>query len=376
MPWQKLLSSAAAIAGVLAVGCESVPSVRAADPGAPPPAQAQRAERPVTPTSLAVAASPPPGGRVLTSVRALVNGRPILDSEVMDAARGQLVGIRAPTDEEFTNEVRKIKAAVLEQLIERELLVQEAEHKLTLANKKDVLQKVQEEADEQFLLRVKKIRATFKSDEEFNAYLRAQGTSLEEQKRIQRRVTIAQEFLRSNIMRGVDRCSSRQDVYDYYRNHPEEFQRVDSVQWQDIFIDAAQYPTRQDAYRVAEDLASRAKSGDADDFVKLCEKYDNGLARTKKGAGIGTRREDVSPPEAAAVLFQMRDGDVGPIVTVPAGFHVIRLVKRTQAGLAPFDDETQKAIKEKLRNEAFAVESKHFLDDLKKNAHIERFKAP
>jgi parvulin-like peptidyl-prolyl isomerase len=370
MQWQSLLTSAAAVAGVVAAGCQSAPSVRAADPGQPPPpAQVQ-------PAGLNAAPAPPPGGRSVTAVRALVNGVPILDSEIMDAARSQLAFLRPGTEEEFVAEIKKIKAAVLEQLIERELLVREAEQKLMLAKKKEVLDKVKEEADEQFQQRVKKIRATFKSDEEFNAYLRAQGTSLEEQKRIQRRVTIAQEYLRSNIMRAVERHSGHQDVYDYYRNHPEEFQRIDSVQWQDIFIDAAKYPAREDAYRAAEEVATRARAGDGDEFVRLCEKYDNGLARTKKGAGIGTRREDVSPPEASAVLFQMRDGDVGPIVTVPAGFHVIRLVKRTQAGLAPFDDETQKAIKEKLRNEAYTMESKRFLDELKKNAHIERFTSP
>ena len=85
---------------------------------------------------------------------------------------------------------------------------------------------------------------------------------------------------------------------------------------------------------------------------------------------------ELDAPEAAAVLFQMRDGDVGPIVTVPAGFHVIRLVKRTYAGIAPFNEEVQKAIKDKLRNEYFALESKRFLDELKAGARIERFPAP
>jgi parvulin-like peptidyl-prolyl isomerase len=364
MQWQRLLRSAAAVVGAVAVGCESAPLVRAADPGVPPAAQAQ---------SIAPAPAPDPlrGGRAVVTVRALVYGVPIFDDEVMEAAMSQLAGTRA-TEEDF----KKVKAAVLEQLIERELLVREATHKLQMAKKQDVLAKVQEEADEQFQLRVKKLRARFKSDEEFSAFLKAQGTSLEEQKRIQRRITIAQEYLRSNVMSKLERCCGRQEVYDYYRNHPEEFQRVDSVQWQDVFIDASQYPTRQAAYRTAEDLAARAKAGGSDDFVRLCEQYDNGLAKTKKGAGIGSRREDVSPPEAAAVLFEMRDGDVGPIVTVPAGFHVIRLVKRTQAGMAPFDQEVQKAIKEKLRNEAYVRESKHFLDELKAGAHIERFPAP
>jgi len=74
----------------------------------------------------------------------------------------------------------------------------------------------------------------------------------------------------------------------------------------------------------------------------------------------------------AVAGFQLSDGQVGPIVGVPAGFHVLRVVKRTHAGLAPFDDEVQKQIKDKLRNEIYARESKRYLEELKRNAHIER----
>jgi parvulin-like peptidyl-prolyl isomerase len=384
MHWQRLLSSAAAVVGAAAVGCESAPSLRAADNGLPPtalvrPAAApgearmQKAD-PVTRTSLDTAPAP---GKVVATVRALVNGVPIMEDEVMDAALSQLATIHNPaSEEEYKAEVKKVKAAALEQLIERELLVKEAEHKLKLAKKEDVLKKVEQEADDQFNQRIKKVRANFKSDEEFDVFLKARGTSLEEQKRINRRVVLAQQYMQSNVMRPVDRRCGHLEIYEYYKSHPEEFQHTDSVQWQDIFIDASKHPNRQDAYRLAEDLAARARAGGADDFLKLCEQYDNGLAKSKKGAGLGTRREDVTPPEAAAVLFEMRDGDVGPIVTVPAGFHVIRLVKRTHAGLAPFDTETQKAIKDKLRNEIYAVESKRFLENLKKGANIERIPAP
>jgi parvulin-like peptidyl-prolyl isomerase len=380
MQWQRLLSSAAAVVGAVAVGCQSAPSLRAADPGVPPPAatRPQKADgdaRPVRPAGAVVAPDPIRGGRVVATVRAMVNGVPVFDDEVMTEAAGQLFNIRVATDEDRA-QVKKIKDSVLETLIERELLCQEAKHKLEMAGKKDVLKKVEEEADEQFKLRVNRIRAKFKSDEEFNAFLKAQGTNLEEQKRIQRRMTIAQQYLQSNVMRHVDRRCRHEEVYDYYRTHPEEFQRTDSVKWQDIFLDASQYPSRQAAYRTAEELVRQAKAGDTDAFARLCEKYDNGLAKTRKGAGLGTRREDVSPSEAAPVLFQMRDGDVGPIIPVPAGFHVIRLVKRTHAGLAPFDEEAQKAIKDKLRSEAFTQESKRFLDELKKTAHIERFNSP
>jgi parvulin-like peptidyl-prolyl isomerase len=382
MQWQRLLRSAAAVVGAAAVGCDSAPSLRAADP---PAALAQnssaRMQRPdgaaggVTPAGLGASPDPVRGGRVVASVRALVYGVPILEGEVTEAALGQLAGLN-PASPTYESDAKKIKAAALEQLIDRELLIQDATAKLKKAGKKDVLEKVEEEADEQFQRWVKAARAGFPSDEAFKKYLLERGTSFEGQRRLRRRMFLAEQYLHSNIGRYIDRGTAHQEVYDYYRSHPEEFQRTDSVQWQDIFIDAgdqAKYPTRADAHRRAQELQARAKSMGTAEFVQLCQQYDDGLAKTKKGAeGIGTRREDISPPEAAAHLFQMRDGEVGPIVSLPAGFHVLRLVKRSHAGMAPFDDEVQKSIRDKLRNEIFARESKRFVDELKLGAHIER----
>jgi len=382
MQWQRLLRSAAAVVGAAALGCDSAPSLHAAQSPVPltqpDAARSQKPDAPpgvVTPTSAAAPIDPTRGGRVVASVRALVNGVPILDSELTEAALGPL-SVLNPNAPDYAGEVKKIKDLMLEQLIDRELLVQDAIRKLTGIGKKNVLEEVYNDSDAQFQKWVKQASAAFKGEEEFKKYLKARGTSYEGQKRLKRRITLAEEYLRSNIMRYVERRSGHQEVYEYYKAHPEEFQRSDSVQWQDIFLDAGdtkKYPTRDAALRAAQELAARAKGLSTDDFTALCKTSDDGLAKTRKGAaGFGTKREDINPPEAAAVLFQLHDGDVGPLVPVPAGYHVPRLVKRTHAGLAPFDDEVQKAIKDKLRNEAFAQESKRFLDELKSKAVIER----
>jgi len=193
MQWQRLLSAAAAIVGVAAVGCDSAPSLHAADLGLPPAALVQpagdstgvRMQKAEGDVKRVANANPDPDpeplgtARVVVTVRALVNGVPIFDDEVTVAARIPLASIQAATEEERKIEAKKIKDAVLDQIIERELLVQEAEHKLKLVGKKDVLEKVREDADEDFQQRVKKMRASFKSDEDLANYFKMIGTSLE-----------------------------------------------------------------------------------------------------------------------------------------------------------------------------------------------------
>ncbi len=246
MQWQRLLRSAAAVVGVAVIGCEAASGLHAAPPEAARPQKPDVPPAPITPAS-ATAVDPASGGRLVATVRALVNGVPILDSELTEAALGPLAVLNASSPD-YNSEVKKIKALMLDQLIDREILVQEAHKKLAEVKKTNVIEQVNDDADIQFKKWVKQASAAFKSEDEFKKYLLAHGTSYEGQKRLKRRITLAEEFLRSNVMGRIERYCGHQEIYDYYKTHPEEFQHTDSVEWQDIFIDAGdtkKYPTRR-----------------------------------------------------------------------------------------------------------------------------------
>ncbi len=243
-------------------------------------------------------------------------------------------------------------------------------------NKLDVIEKVKEFAKKDFQKWIRANKAQFKTEEEFKAYLIASGTSYEGQLRFRERMYIADEYMRSNIGSHIERATGREELFEYYTSHPEEFTRVDSVQWMDIFIDASKQPNRKQARQRAEEVATLARKGD--DFRTLCMQYDDGVASQKKGTlagmGDGTKRDEIRPTEAAPILFALRDGQVGDIIELATGFHVVKLIKRENAGLAPFDEKAQQAIREKLRNEAFVRESKRFIEDLRNKSLIERYK--
>jgi len=63
------------------------------------------------------------------------------------------------------------------------------------------------------------------------------------------------------------------------------------------------------------------------------------MATAARSAAAGSR----------GALFQMKDGQVGPLIELTNGFHVIKLVHRDHAGQQPFDEKTQTRIREKLR---------------------------
>jgi parvulin-like peptidyl-prolyl isomerase len=388
MPGQFLLRWAFIIVGLTAAGCESVPSVRAAVPGLGPEAFVMSAPEPPVVRLQKEDGDRPPvkekeshpasvttnttlQGQKVAVIRANVNGAPILESEVREAALGAdrklvtLVGLEREREE------RKILDYVLDQIIERELIYQEALAKLKKAGKKDIIEKLKEAAEKEFKQWVRNVKAAFHSDDEFKRWLQNMNTSLEGQRRIRERVFIAEEYLRSNLMTFVDRATKPSDLMDYYKAHPEEFTRPDSVHWQDIFILASKYPSREEARRFAESVAAQARQGE--DFVALCRKYDDGTSADQQAVGKGSRRGEIRPFEVENYLFQMTNGQIGPIVELREGFHIIRLVQREQAGLRPFDARVEEAVRDKIRNEVYAREKKRFVEELKKKSHVEKF---
>ena len=161
----------------------------------------------------------------------------------------------------------------LDKLIERELIYQDALQKLE-KNKK-TLDKLKAAADKEFEKHLSQMVKNTRSAslDEFKQLLAKQGTSVENMRRSAEREFIATEYVRSLIGMQIVKLS-HQDVCDYYEQHLNEFQTVDTVRWQNIFIAVGpNHPTTADARRFAEELVARARQGE--DFDKLLP-FDDG----------------------------------------------------------------------------------------------------
>lgn len=257
----------------------------------------------------------------------------------------------------------------LDNLIERELIYQDALHKLEKNQK--TLDKLKVAANKEFDKRLSHMVKAFRcaSLEEFKDLLTKQGTSVENLRRSAEREFISTEYVRSLIgMRIV--TISHQDVCDYYEQHLNEFQTVDTVKWQNIFILVGpNHPTAADAHRFAEELVARARHGE--DFDKLLPFDDGDSYRYRKGEGLGRHQGKISPPEVEPYLFKMKDGEIGPLVELATGVHIFRLLKREYAGVRPFDEKVQQEILIRLRNEMAGREYRRIIRDLKARSVVE-----
>jgi hypothetical protein len=330
-------------------------------PAAPPPSTAAAQ----TPTGL-------PAGfdtRFAVQVRAWVNNKAIFDDEVrMRLPREALMEAFRLPPEKRDEAMQKVFQQTLDNLIDLELLKQDALHKLE--KNPTYLQKIQTEAAKEAEKRIKElIKATgAHSPEEFKKGLQERGTTEESLRGQFVREFIAGEYLKVIIFPKLRRIG-HQEIEDYYQEHLNEFQTIDRVKWQDIFILVGEkHPTMAHARQFAQYVVEQWKQG-AD--ISQLMKYDEGEGRFHEGAGIGQIKGEIKPSELERWLFGMKDGEIGPLFELGTGVHVFRLVKREYAGVMEFDEKTQQMIGNKLKSEMYERERKCLIHDLREKATYE-----
>src|SRR5262249_25612983 len=199
-------------------------------------------------------------------ILATVNAAPVFYEEVQALSFQFLALVDRLPEPDRSIKRREILKEALDQLVERELIIQDAFNRLQKAGK-NTLDRLKDGANKEFDKRwVSTIKKGnhLKSDEELQELLRKSGLSLETIRRHWTRQAMATEYLRSRIMPYTDKIS-REEMLEYYEKHPEEFKIDDAVEWQDIFISAntPRQPNRDRvaAHKLAEQLAARAKTG-------------------------------------------------------------------------------------------------------------------
>ena len=302
---------------------------------------------------------PLPGRQI--QILAWVNGSPIFNQDVVPYM-GQAVMMEEPHRTKHFNRL-------LKKIIDDEIVYQDAVAKLEKANPV-ALKKLKEAAlkvyNRQLRLMQEKNKLTY---EQLKVELRKSGMDLTRHRLKTERDFIVQQYLRSRVMPPVDSRVGHREIRAYYENNPEKFKSPDWVKWQDIFVAVGpKHPTMADARKYAEQLRAALVNGG--DFVTLV-KYDEGDSIYRDGEGFGHTRGQIRPRELEPYLFNMRAGEIGPLVEISTGVHLFRLVERKYEGRIPFTPKVQREIRSELRSRMAQREAQRIIGDLKDRAVIE-----
>jgi peptidyl-prolyl cis-trans isomerase C len=305
-------------------------------------------------------------GTPIARIRAVVNDVAILEEEIIAAAYQGLLGAQTEAEK------AEILQAKLNEIIDREIVLQDAEARLGNRGGGKIINDIKREATKRFEQEwlYKLMNANKYTDvNEFKEYCANNGMSVDLIQRQWERSFIAMEYLRSRLEPAVNRVSHI-EISEYYDNNPKEFEIEERMEWQDIFISKERFRNATEARNFAESIVARLRLGQ--DFVALSKQFDQGDSSLRANSlGIGHKRGEIRPPEVEATLVALKEGEIGPIIEMEHGYHIVKMYKYVPAGKRPFDEKVQRAIKNKLQNDIFQREMKRFVQELRRRSVIQ-----
>jgi peptidyl-prolyl cis-trans isomerase C len=252
----------------------------------------------------------------------------------------------------------RLRRQLLDNLIKRELLYQQAQQKNIQIQSPWVNRAVNDLKKE---LKSKSI--------EYKDYLNSAHLSEAALKNRIRKGLIIRRLLRRDVIRRVK--VSEAEMQAFYRNHPEYFQRSERVRVRQIMVafDHKGDPAdRGEALLRIQKIKDKIKQGS--NFAALALDYSEDSSRTR-GGDLGYLQRDQMLKAFADAAFSLKPGQVSDIVETPLGYHLIKMVDRIPASRMAYRNVRSK-IERTLRRNKENRAADTYLAKLKRQAAITR----
>jgi parvulin-like peptidyl-prolyl isomerase len=238
--------------------------------------------------------------------------------------------------------MKDMRRAVLDNLIEQELFWQEAQKTGVVATP--------EEVDAAYKATV----AKFKSEQMFEARIRAEGYTPESYRELVKRQVSASNYIGGVLAKAV--VVSDEEVHRFYKDNPDKFHRPEQVHVRHIMLKVAKQAgeaERAEKRARMEEILKQARAGA--DFDQLARRYSE--APTKQWGGemdpFG-RGQVAKPLEDAA--FALAPGEFSDVLSMPEGFQILKLESRSEELTV-----SEEAARERVRNYLQQIKAKQVL---------------
>ncbi|MFC1668353.1 peptidylprolyl isomerase [Chlamydiota bacterium] len=251
---------------------------------------------------------------------------------------------------DLTRKMEEARKEALQQLIDRTVIIQEAQ-------KKEI--KV---SDDDIDKRLSAIRKKFNSEEEFLEALRRDDLTVQDMKEKIREQLLIKKITREEVTASI--LVSPKEIESYYVAHKYEFGEKEKVKISHILV------KKSDTYDVIlriNDIHERLKGGE--DFQALARKHSQG-PHAKKGGDIGYIEKGQMLPEIEQAAFSLDVGEISKIIKSDIGFHIIKVHLRKEERIKPLL-EVWVEIKEFLFQKKAIAAHTEWVRKLRKKSYIE-----
>ncbi len=263
--------------------------------------------------------------------------------------------IKAKREKKEAIDENSIKKEVLQNLIDMEVLYQEAKRQDLLVNT----------AGGHFRSTI--IGARYKKPGEFKKVLAAAGMTENQYAGIWQQQASVNQLLTEKILKAVE--VSEGELVARYEQDKDTFTRKPKIQASHILLMVEKDATEEQKAHVKkqiEELHTQILAGK--DFAELAKGHSqDGTAKLGGNLGFFSKEEMVKPFANAA--FALKIGEVSPVIETQFGYHIIK--KTGEQDAVPSLDEMRAELATTIKNEKGRHSFIKFKEDLTKKANIE-----
>ncbi len=257
----------------------------------------------------------PPGvnaQQVVDQVMAIVGGKIILKSDI----EKQYIQYQA----QLGNMGDESRCTIFDQILLQRLLLNQAEIDSVTVSEKQV----EGELDRRMRFYIQQIGSEEKLEEYFHTTIRE--LKAEFRSVIQDQLVV--QTMQSKITKDI--AASPNEVREYFESIP-----YDSIPYIDAEIEIAQivrnpsiHPKEKEAIRLQlEEYRQKIISGETE-LAVYAALYSQYPVSEKKGGELGFFERGTMVPEFESAAFNLKHGEVSPIIETKFGFHILQLIER------------------------------------------------
>jgi peptidyl-prolyl cis-trans isomerase C len=290
-------------------------------------------------------------------VAARVNGLPIYEERVnaeIKKAGGtfRTFGVR----KEDPDLIRPLQLHALDTIIDEEVLAQES-RKLKVD---DIEQKVDQE--------LKAIETKHGVEGGIERYMKQRSLTMDDLRKAARVSVCSEEYLKKQ---GILEPQIPEDrIRKMYQENPGSYRREETVKISHVLISVdehAEAATKKKARQEADSIRSDILQGK--DFAEIAKTHSD-CNSAAGGGDLGFIKKGYMPKEFDKVAFALEKGAVSEVLQTKFGYHIIKVVDKKPAGVAPYE-EVRDFIRKYLQSQDSRRKLAEHIAELRKNSKIE-----
>lgn len=314
------------------------------------------------------APAPPSGKQIVNRIAATVNGRPITANEVrsrMTPFIRELMMLYPKQGPRFEAELVKAKKAVLDDLIERELVLSEFETKGMMFPETHI----DEEINRRILYQFNGRRDLLLEG------LRASGLTFSDYREsVKKELTVA-NMRAMRYDRGIP--PTPDEIAAEYNSTKSDYRDIsqDSISYDKIFIpsvieDGNQVIPPEQQYAAAVEIR-RMLDAKKISFAEAAKRYSADMHAKDGGAWPAIKRRDLAV-EFANIVFSIPVGELAGPLLDPAGFTIVR-VRGKQLAPAPPLEKIKEQVDDAVRRKQSEKRYREWINRLRDKAVVRTF---